>query len=137
MGGLGLVILVGVVVNNGIVLVDRILLEVKLGSSVDLETSIVLACKRRLRPVLMTAATTIFGLFPMAFGSANIVGIPFAPLGLSIIGGLTISTLITLFVIPYLYAMVRELGEFFGRMKQVPIRLRPSPDMLAQAEESN
>ena len=62
----------------------------------------------------MTATTTVFGLFPMAFGSANIVGIPFAPLGLAIIGGLTFSTLITLFVIPVLYHLIYAEKPGYG-----------------------
>jgi len=107
MAGVGLVILVGVVVNNAIVLVDTI---TQLRSSMPLAEAVVEGATRRLRPVLMTALTTIFGLIPMAIGGAGIVGIPYAPLGRTVIGGLVASTLLTLVVVPYFYLLL-ELAK--------------------------
>jgi len=107
MAGVGMVILVGVVVNNGIVLVDRITQLRREG--VPRREAILEAGQRRLRPILMTALTTICGLIPMALGSSAVVGIPYAPLGRTVIGGLTAATLLTLLLIPVLYTLLDDL----------------------------
>ncbi|MEZ4740906.1 MAG: efflux RND transporter permease subunit [Bdellovibrionota bacterium] len=111
MGQLGIVILVGIVVNNGIVLIDLIK-KTSDSPEQDFHLAVIQASERRLRPVLMTAATTIFSLFPMALGSSNILGIPFSPLGHAIIGGLLCSTLITLFLIPVIYTLYEDFKIF-------------------------
>jgi HAE1 family hydrophobic/amphiphilic exporter-1 len=107
MAGIGLVILVGVVVNNGIVLVDLVtqLRQEGLGR----HQALIEAGRRRLRPILMTALTTIFGLVPMAWGGADFVGIPYAPLGRTVIGGLAAATLLTLIFVPFLYTLLDDL----------------------------
>ncbi len=102
---LGVVMLVGIVVNNGIILVDQTNLLVHRG------TPLLEACESagasRLRPVLMTTLTTILGMIPMAFfGDAN--SSMTQPIGLCIIGGLTSSTLVTLFIIPVLYSLFNQ-----------------------------
>ncbi len=102
---IGIVMLVGIVVNNGIVLVDYTNLLVNRGMSV--REACAAAGGSRLRPVLMTTLTTIFGLVPMAFfpsRGATMV----QPIGLTVIGGLTSSTLITLFFIPVMYSFVNR-----------------------------
>ena len=66
------------------------------------------ACSRRFRPVMMTALTTICGLIPMAVGNAALVGMPYAPMGRAMAGGLLTSTLFTLLVIPLLYTWVDD-----------------------------
>ena len=106
MAGVGLVILVGVVVNNAIVLVDTIN-QMRIEGA-PLRQAVIEGSTRRLRPVLMTALTTIFGLIPMASGDAGIVGIPYAPLGRTVIGGLLASTALTLFVVPFLYLLINQ-----------------------------
>lgn len=123
MGGVGLIILIGIVVNNGIVLIDTVNQRRKEG--MNTRDAIVAGASRRLRPVLMTALTTIFGLVPMAVGDAGVVGIPYAPLGRVVIGGLVASTLLTLFVVPYLYLLldharnaVLALGSGLFRRRQ-------------------
>jgi len=107
MGFVGLVILVGVVVNNGIVLVD--LVTQLRAEGMDREEALLQAGERRLRPILMTALTTICGLLPMALGSSDFIGIPYAPLGRTVIGGLIAATLLTLLFVPYLYALLDDL----------------------------
>ncbi len=107
MAGIGMVILVGIVVNNAVVLVDLVGQMRREGH--DRSAAIVEAGRRRLRPILMTAMTTIFGLLPMAAGSASIVGIPYAPLGRALIGGLAASTVLTLFVVPLCYTLFDDL----------------------------
>ena len=102
---LGFVMLVGIAVNNGIILVDQTNLLVSRG--VPMREACVQAATSRLRPVLMTTLTTLLGMFPMAFfPSANSVMLQ--PIGLTVFGGLTSSTLITLFFIPVLYSIINE-----------------------------
>ena len=90
MAGIGLIILIGIVVNNAIVLMDLINRLKKEGFSQ--QDAILEAGQRRFRPILMTALTTICGLLPMALGNAGLIGIPYAPLGRTIIGGLISAT---------------------------------------------
>ncbi len=112
MAGVGLVILVGVVVNNGIVLVD--LITQLRAEGMPRDDALVEAGRRRLRPILMTALTTIFGLAPMAMGSSSFIGIPYAPLGRTVIGGLVAGTLLTLLFVPYLYSLLDDLRDAAG-----------------------
>jgi HAE1 family hydrophobic/amphiphilic exporter-1 len=105
---IGFVMLTGIVVNNGILLVDYTNILVRRGTAVReacLEASVT-----RLRPVLMTALTTAFGLIPMAFFPGASSGMT-QPIGLAIIGGLTSATFITLFFIPVLYSLINAHGK--------------------------
>ncbi len=111
MAATGILILVGIVVNNGIVLIDHINRLRKQG--MDRKEAIIQGSTDRLRPVLMTALTTIIGLFPLAFGKANLVGIPYSPLAITVIGGLTTSTFLTLFVVPTFYYLLDTTREYF------------------------
>lgn len=114
MGGVGLVILVGVVVNNGIVLIDTVT-ELR-HQGLGREEALVQAGERRLRPILMTALTTILGLVPMALGTATFIGLPYAPLGRVVGGGIAASTLLTLFCVPYLYTLLDDLSGLGWRV---------------------
>jgi HAE1 family hydrophobic/amphiphilic exporter-1 len=101
----GIVILAGVVVNNGIVLVDYT--NILVGRGVPVRQAVLDAGFSRLRPVLMTTLTTVLGLIPMSFfpgESATMM----QGIGLTVIGGLTSSTVITLFFIPVMYSFVNE-----------------------------
>ncbi|MCB9673187.1 MAG: efflux RND transporter permease subunit, partial [Alphaproteobacteria bacterium] len=108
MSGIGLVILVGVVVNNGIVLVD--LVTQLRSEGWERADALVEAGGRRLRPILMTALTTVCGLVPMAIGGSSFIGIPYAPLGRTVIGGLLVGTLLTLVLVPFLYAWIDDFA---------------------------
>jgi multidrug efflux pump subunit AcrB len=99
---IGLLMLVGIVVTNAVVLLDRI--ETNRKAGVPLTESIVEASKTRLRPILMTAFATILALMPLAFSDASAALIS-KGLAVTVIGGLTTSTLLTLVVIPVLYQM--------------------------------
>jgi HAE1 family hydrophobic/amphiphilic exporter-1 len=112
MAGVGLVILVGVVVNNGIVLID--LVEQLRSEGADRTPALIEAGRRRLRPILMTALTTICGLVPMALGASAFIGIPYAPLGRTVISGLIAATGLTLVFVPYLYAVL-DVARSAGR----------------------
>ena len=104
----GLLVLVGVIVNNGIVLVDYTNLLRKRGLS--LHDACVEAAGNRLRPILMTTLTTILGLVPMAFfpgeGSELV-----APIGKTVLGGLSFGTLMTLFLMPTVYAIMNKHSD--------------------------
>jgi hydrophobic/amphiphilic exporter-1 (mainly G- bacteria), HAE1 family len=109
MAMIGGVILVGVVVNNGIVLIDQV--QMLRRSGVERDQAVLAAASTRLRPILMTAITTIGGLIPMAFGGVESVGMDYRPLGQVVVGGLLTSTLLTLVVIPLLYTLIDDLGQ--------------------------
>ncbi len=99
---IGVLVLVGIVVNNGIVLVDYINQRKEAGlSSYD---AIVAAVKDRVRPILMTALTTILGLLPLALGIGEGTEMN-RPMGIVVIGGLLSSTLLTLYIVPIIYSL--------------------------------
>ncbi len=109
---IGCIMLGGVVVNNAIILVDYAnLLRRRDGYSV--RTALEEAGRRRLRPILMTALTTILGLVPLSFGWGD-GGEAQAPMARAVVGGLTTSTLITLLVIPVIYSLLESKRELAG-----------------------
>ncbi|MFH1810376.1 MAG: efflux RND transporter permease subunit [Pseudomonadota bacterium] len=113
MAMVGMVILIGIVVNNAIVLVDAINRARLQGlNRID---AITRAGHERLRPILMTALTTIGGLLPLALGQAQVAGISYAPLALAVIGGLVTSTALTLVVVPAAYVVLDDLGGLLRR----------------------
>jgi len=99
--GIGVLVLVGIVVNNGIVYVDYVNQLIR-KEGMSLKEAVIKGCQVRLRPILMTALTTIFGLLPLALklGEGSEL---WSPLGISVIGGLLFSTILTLIFIPVLY----------------------------------
>jgi hydrophobic/amphiphilic exporter-1 (mainly G- bacteria), HAE1 family len=105
---LGAVLLIGIVVKNGIVLVDYINLMRDRG--MELKEAIIVSGKSRLRPVLMTAFTTILGMVPMALSRGEGSEI-WSPMGIAVIGGLTLSTVVTMIVVPVAYAVMAKRGE--------------------------
>ena len=123
-GMLGAILLVGIVVNNGIVLIDYIgqLREAKVQGT--LEDIVAKGCAARLRPVLMTTMTTVVGMIPsaLAFGEG---GDMMQPLAVVIIGGLSVSTLVTLVLIPTVYLIFDKIenslrskfGQIFDKIK--------------------
>ncbi len=115
LGLLGLVVLVGVVVNHGVVLIDHInFLRVREG--LDRATAVVQASRDRLRPVLMTSLTTIVGLLPMAIGDESAgEGISYKVLSRCVCGGLATSTFFTLWLVPLFYTMFDDLSMQLGR----------------------
>jgi HAE1 family hydrophobic/amphiphilic exporter-1 len=100
---IGAIMLVGIVTKNGIVLVDYMNLLVERGASIS--EAVINGGKSRLRPVLMTSLTTILGMVPMAMGLGDGSEI-WQPMGIAVVGGLTASTFLTLFIVPSLYAML-------------------------------
>ncbi len=107
MGFVGVIMLVGMVVKNGIVLIDYINLNRERGMSII--TAVVHGGRSRLRPVLMTSLTTILGMVPLAIGTGQGSEM-WKSLGISIIGGMTFATIITLVLIPAIYTMMAGYG---------------------------
>ncbi len=120
MSWIGLLILVGIVVNNGIVLLDHLNHLRRTGMRRD--DAILQAGRDRLRPILMTAATTTVGLIPLAFGTSGAGGVYYFPLARTIIGGLISSTVVTLIVLPYMNIGVEN---FAGLLRRIWSTSRP------------
>ena len=122
MANIGLIILVGVVVNNAIVLVAHI--NHLRWQGMPRDEAIVLGGSHRLRPILMTAMTTVLGLFPMVaplilpgvLGTMEGRAGNWAPVGLVILAGLTTSTFLTLVIIPTIYSLVDDCARFAGKI---------------------
>ncbi len=119
MAMIGILILVGIVVKNGIVLIDYAILCRERG--MDVNTAVVTASKQRLRPILMTTLTTVLGMIPMALGSGEGAEM-WNGLGITVSWGLTVSTLITLVLIPTLYAIFISRREKRQAKKQLKIK---------------
>jgi len=122
MANMGLIILVGVVVNNAIVLIAHI--NHLRWQGMPRDEAIVVGGTHRLRPILMTALTTVLGLFPMVaplilpgvLGTVEGRAGNWAPVGLVILAGLTTSTFLTLVIIPTIYSIVDDCTRFFGKI---------------------
>lgn len=114
-GSLGIILLIGIVVKNGIVLVDYINLMRERG--MELYEAIAVSGQSRLRPVLMTAFTTILGMIPMATSKSEGSEL-WTTLGIVVIGGLLISTIVTLVVVPVLYSVFERKGEQERKAKE-------------------
>lgn len=117
MGQIGLLILMGIVVNNGIVLLDHI--NQLRRSGMPRNEAVLTAGRDRLRPILMTAATTIIGLLPLAVRGPATSGIFYYPLARTVIGGLISSAILTLLVTPYLAIVFEAIGDWFKRLWRV------------------
>lgn len=107
MSMIGAIMLIGIVVKNGIVLIDYISLNRERGMSI--RSSVILGGKSRLRPVVMTTLTTILGMVPMAVGTGQGSEM-WRPMGTAVIGGLTLSTILTLLFVPALYCIFAYVG---------------------------
>jgi multidrug efflux pump subunit AcrB len=110
---MGLILLVGLVVKNGIILLDFTRHRMRT-ADLALEAAIQDAARVRLRPILMTTLCTLFGLLPLALGLGAGSDLQ-RPLALAVIGGLALSTPITLFVVPTLLVAIRGRGYVLPR----------------------
>ncbi len=107
MSMIGAIMLIGIVVKNGIVLIDYISLNRERGMSI--RSAVILGGKSRLRPVVMTTLTTVLGMVPMAIGTGQGSEM-WAPMGTAVIGGLTFSTILTLLFVPVMYCIFASVG---------------------------
>jgi HAE1 family hydrophobic/amphiphilic exporter-1 len=132
---LGAIMLIGIVVKNGIVLIDYTILCRERGQSIL--NAVVTAGKSRLRPVLMTTATTVLGMVPMALSTGQGSEM-WSPMAIAVIGGLTVSTILTLIYVPTMYCVFggvgvknkrkkmrkqRELNEYYDEHKSEMINM--------------
>ena len=114
---IGLIMLAGIVVNNAIVLIDRI--NQLRASGLEKTAAIIEAAQSRLRPILMTTLTTSLGLLPMAMGLGEGAEIR-TPMAITVIYGLLFATLLTLFFIPVIYSLF-DRKQFDQQSEQLPI----------------
>ena len=135
MASIGIIILLGVVVNNGIVLID---LVTRLRSQgLPRFEAIIEAGKRRFRPIWMTSLTTIFGMIPMALGDAKMMQMSYSPLGRAIMGGMLASTFLTLLIVPLFYTLFDDLRvQFFAQIRTIFSRVTGSKAKAASNESS-
>ena len=105
---LGAMMLIGIVTKNGIVLIDYINLMRERG--IELYEAVALSCRSRLRPVLMTSFTTMLGMLPMALSTSE-GSETWQPMGVAVIGGMIFSTIITMLIVPAVYAAVNKSGN--------------------------
>ncbi|PWN06965.1 efflux RND transporter permease subunit [Rhodohalobacter mucosus] len=116
MAFIGILILMGIVVNNGIVLIDHI--NHLRGEGLSRRDAVIQGGKDRMRPILMTAATTVLGLIPLCLGTTQIggEGPPYFPMARAIVGGLTFSTVVTLIVLPSIYVILDDISIWARRI---------------------
>jgi hydrophobic/amphiphilic exporter-1 (mainly G- bacteria), HAE1 family len=114
MSQIGLLILMGIVVNNGIVLLDRMNQLRRSGLSRD--ESILQAGRDRMRPILMTATTTIIGLTPLALGGSTVGGLFYYPLARTVMGGLMSSAFFTLLALPFIAILAEGVAGWLRRI---------------------
>lgn len=105
---MGIVSLLGIVVNNAIVLIDYINNERSLGK--DIEAACKDAVEKRFRPILLTTATTVMGLIPLVLSGSQL----FTPMSICLMFGLMVSTILTLVIIPVVYTVVEVRFGFTG-----------------------
>jgi multidrug efflux pump subunit AcrB len=126
---MGIIMMLGIVVSNGVLLVDYT--NVLRRKGLALREAVVVAARTRLRPILMTSLATVFGLLPMAIGFGT-GGETNAPLARAVVGGLSVSTLLTLFLVPTMYMILeerfpRELREEQSELAPLPVQTRAEP----------
>lgn len=106
LGFVGVILLIGVVVNNGIVFVDYVNRLRQEGE--ERSRAILLAAERRFRPIMMTATTTIGGMIPLTIGDPSSIGISYRSFGLTLMGGMATATALTLLVVPIFYTLLDD-----------------------------
>lgn len=114
LGFVGGILLIGVVVNNGIVLIDYV---IRLrAEGMERAKALVTASHRRFRPIAMTALTTIIGMVPLTFSPPSRLGISYKSFGLTLIGGMTTATVLTLLVVPIFYTFFDDARVTFAKL---------------------
>ena len=113
MSGIGVIMLIGIVLNNGILLIDRV--RQLRNDGLDVNTAMIGAGKERIRPIFMTTLTTVGGMLPLALATGTSSDYQ-SPLAVVIISGLLFSTFITLILIPVIYFLFEDIGNMFKRI---------------------
>ena len=125
MGMVGCILLTGVVVNNGIVLIDYAN-RLRAGG-MERNDALLLATRHRFRPIVMTAMTTMFGMIPLTFASAETMGRSFESFGLMIIGGMASATLFTLLAVPVFYTLIDDAQKALQNILATVLGRSPKP----------
>lgn len=131
LGLVGMVLLIGVVVNNGIVLIDYV--NRLRGDGIERTEALLLAAERRFRPIMMTALTTVGGMVPLTIRGTTSIGLSYTSFGLTLIGGMTTATLLTLLVVPVTYTLFDDLR---GILSRLAARASGSPAVRGAAVEA-
>lgn len=136
MAQIGLLILMGIVVKNGIVLIDRV--NALRRGGMERREALLAGGRDRLRPILMTAGATMLALVPMGVGRAGLDGLYYYPLARTVIGGLAASTILTLVVLPFFYTLLDDLAVRARRLwrESTPTPAAPGREALASAAET-
>jgi len=118
MAFIGILVLMGVVVNNGIVMLEHINSHRRHG--ISRTEALIIGSKERLRPILMTMGTACLGMVPLCFGTSGIGGDgpPYYPMARAIVGGLLFSTVVSLLFLPTVYAWFDDMRNWSGRWVQ-------------------
>jgi len=127
---IGGILLIGVVVNNGIVLVDYIN-RLRL-TGMERTEALLLATRHRFRPIVMTALTTIFGMIPLTLASSSELGISFRSFGCMIIGGMTSATLFTLLAVPVFYTLIDDARQALQNTLGSVLGRSPKPSLASE-----
>ena len=124
MASIGIIILLGVVVNNGIVLID--LVTRLRAEGLPRFEALIEAGKRRFRPIWMTSLTTIFGMIPMSLGDTKMMQMSYSPLGRAIMGGMLTATFLTLLIVPLFYTLFDDLRIYVSsQIRSVFSHIKP------------
>lgn len=132
LGIIGIILLIGVVVNNGIVLIDYVNRLRREG--MERTKALLQAADRRFRPILMTALTTIIGMLPLTVSDPSAIGMSYKSFGLTLIGGMTTATLLTLLVIPVFYTFFDDARIAAGRAVKRALRGKAKDGEAKSAE---
>ncbi|MBC8285402.1 MAG: efflux RND transporter permease subunit, partial [Nitrospinae bacterium] len=127
---LGVVILAGIVVNNAILIVHQMLNNIK--SGMEERQALLVSCETRLRPIMMTVISSVFGMIPLAFGEGAGTEL-YRGMGTALIGGLSISTFFTLFLVPVLISLAIDMGFHTTKEDLVKDTLQTNPDTVPTA----
>lgn len=111
MARISLVMLVGIATNNAIILVD--VFKKLQEEGLPISQAIVKGCCQRFRSVVMSTSSTVLGILPVALGNAKLIGIPYATLGISIISGILLSSIVTLLILPAAYQLADGIENWF------------------------
>ncbi|WP_428265197.1 efflux RND transporter permease subunit [Haliangium sp.] len=109
LGFVGILLLVGIVVNNGIVLIDYV--NRLRQDGIARTEALLLAARRRFRPIMMTAGTTVCGMIPLTMGDPTSIGLSYKSFGLTLIGGMLTATALTLLVVPVFYTLFEDARD--------------------------
>jgi HAE1 family hydrophobic/amphiphilic exporter-1 len=131
LGMVGAILLIGVVVNNGIVLIDYV--NRLRGEGYERTAALLRAADRRFRPIAMTALTTIIGMIPLTLTKPSNLGLSYKSFGLTLIGGMSTATLLTLLVVPIFYTLFDDARIAFTRLL-ARVFLRKSRETPAATE---